>query len=147
MKIFEPLALRIALITSIAVWALFSLGCWLKGVGASPLHCLILGAMGLAITLPAGVEKLVRQKWFPLAMSMWMLVMIPPALFAFNASAGLGDKCAHLYIPLGVFGCAFTLVWWAVTFMRDRSRARKHPETQETRPGAVAESSLVESAR
>jgi len=125
MKIFEPLVWRIALVASIAVWALFSLGFWLKGAGASPLHCLILGVMVLAVILPAGVDKLVRRKWFPLAMSMWLLVMIPTALFAFNASAGLGDKCAHLFIPLGVFGCVFIVAVWAMTSLRDRSRARK----------------------
>ncbi len=122
---YDPRAKRWAVITAVSTWALSSLLFWIHGDDVSPVHCLILGAMALGIILPSGIKRWVTNKWFPLIMAMWLLVMIPMAWFAFNASAGLGNKCTHLYIPLGVFGCVFTLGWWGLCTLRDSARARK----------------------
>lgn len=123
---YKPGAWRWALITAISVWGLSSLLFWIKRDDVSPLHCLILGAMALGAMLPESIKRLATNKWFPLAMSMWLLVMIPTGFFAFNASAGLGDKCTHLYVPLGGFACVFVLGYWGVITLRDSLRARKH---------------------
>ncbi len=88
----------------------------------TPLHCLTLGLLPLAIVIPATIGTFTRKRLFPLYLAVWAGLITTTLSFGFGLAAGLGGRCDPVFIAGGIFAFLTVCGDWLLDTARKRRR-------------------------